>query len=825
MRNHLIVLCFLACLLSLKTYAQRPEGPPNGMPSIKITGKVFDMDTSNPLEYTTVTILSKKDSSVVTGAITDVTGGFMVETTPGNYFVKIESIGYKSFVVNEIVFQKGVPLIDLGKITIAPDVTILEQVEVRAEKSSMQMALDKKIFNVGKDLANNGGTAIEVLDNVPSVTVDLDGNVSLRGAGGVRILVDGKPSGLVSAANPNGLRGIPANLIDRIEVITNPSARYEAEGTTGIINIILKKDKQGGVNGSFDVNVGFPDNYGLGGNINYRKKDFNLFANYGIRYQQSPGSSTNYIESLRDGITYITDQSSERLRTGVNNSIRLGADYFISPKDILTTAFSYRVGGDNNSTEVQYLDYQNSLDNPTQIVLRTDDEIEDDRNLEYALTYDKKFNKEGHNLLLDIRFQDNGEVEGSDFVEQYLDSDRNSQGKPDLLQRSNNDENETQLFLRADYVYPFAKEGKFELGYLGSIRRINNDYIVEQFQDEAWKTLPNLTNDFNYIEDIHALYASFGNKIKKFSYQFGLRAEYSQVRTELLQTNQINDRDYANLFPSLFLTYDLPKENAIQVSYSRRIRRPDFRELNPFFTFSDARNLFTGNPNLNPEFTNSYEIGHIKYWEKGSLSSSLYHRHTNDVIDRILSVDETTGNTVRRPENIAETDSYGFEFTYSYNPVKWWRLSGDLNFFRFITNGEVVDANGELQVLEADAFSWFGRLTSRTTVWKNVDIQLRGNYRAPQTTTQGRTKSLTSLDVTASKDILKNKATLSLSVQDVFNSRRYRGEVFREGFYSESNFQWRARQAVLTFSYRLNQDKKRARQREGGFEGGEGGEF
>ncbi|NJL74466.1 MAG: TonB-dependent receptor [Saprospiraceae bacterium] len=822
MRNYSTILCLFSLLLTTQTFAQRPEGTP----PVKITGKIYDKETTNPLEYATITLFSKQDSSLITGTVTDVTGSFELEATLGNYFAKVEFIAYQAFVIEQIPFQRGVPVVDLGKISISPDATVLEEVEVRAEKSSMQMSLDKRVFNVGKDLANQGGTAVEILDNVPSVTVDVEGNVSLRGAGGVRILVDGKPSGLISADNPGGLRGIPANMIDRIEVITNPSARYEAEGTTGIINIILKKDKQKGFNGSFDVNVGIPDNYGVAGNVNYRRKDLNFFANYGIRYQESPGFSTNYIESFRNGINYITDQSSDRVRSGINNNLRLGADYFISPKDILTTAFSYRIGGDNNFTELRYLDYENTLDNLTGIVLRTDDETEDDRNLEYALTYDKQFEKEGHKLVLDVRYQDNGETEGSDFIEKYSDA-KGSITRPDLSQRSNNDESETVLLLRSDYVYPFAKEGKFELGYLGSIRRINNDYLVEQFQDEAWTKLQNLSNDFNYIENIHAAYTSIGNKIDKFSFQFGLRAEYSQVRTELLETNQINDREYANLFPSIFFTYDLPAQNAVQISYSRRIRRPGFRELNPFFTFSDSRNLFSGNPNLDPEFTNSFDLGHIKYWEKGSLSSSVYYRHTNNVIDRILAFDTLTGNTIRRPENIAENDSYGFEFTYSYNPFKWWRISGDLNFFRSITKGEVIDANNELQQLDADALSWFGRVTSRTTVLKGLDIQLRGNYRAPQNTTQGRSKSLYSLDVAASKDILKNRATLTLSVQDMFNSRRYRAETFGDGFYSNSDFQWRARQTVLTFSYRLNQDKKRARGRGegGGYYGGEGGEF
>ncbi len=817
MRNHRLLFIFISLFLFTQhLQAQRPSKA-----EVTIKGLVFDTDAGVPLEFATITLFSKQDSSVVTGGITDAQGKFEITTQPGRLFVKVEFISYETLVIEEIPFEKGKTVIDLGVLEIGADTQMLDEVTIQAEKSTMQMALDKKIFNVGKDLANQGGSAAQILDNVPSVTVDVEGEVSLRG-GSPRILVDGKPSALVRDAN--GLRSIPANLIERIEVITNPSARYEAEGMTGIINIVLKKNRNNGINGSFDLNIGYPDNYGAAINMNYRREKLNLFTNIGIQYRKSPGFGSNYQELLRNDTLFISDQNRDRERGGLSNNFRVGADFYLTPKDIITTSLQYRISDDNNFTEIQYQDYlfNNDVVNRYAITERTDDEEEDESNLEYALSYQKLFDKKGHELNLDVRYQDNVETESSNYEEIFFDGNRVPLDTENLRQRSNNEEGDERLLVKLDYVYPFAKEGKFEAGYLGSMRKITNSYLVEELKDDEWESLPGLTNDFSYNEAIHGLYASFGNKINKFSFQFGLRAEYSDIETELLQTNELNARDYANLFPSAFLTYDLPSNNAVQLSYSRRIRRPRFWDLNPFFTFSDARNFFSGNPNLDPEFTDAYEMGHIKYWDKGSIGSSVYYRHTEGVIQRIFAVDQATGNTIRRPENLATENSYGLEFNYSYDPVDWWRINGDFNFFRAITSGEIVDAEGVKQSLEADTYTWFTRLTSRTT-WKDTDFQVRLNYRAPRENTQGKTKSVTSIDIGISKDILKNKGTITLSIQDLLNNRRYRSTQELDNFYAESDFQWRARQATLSFNYRLNQQKRRGRGNGNGgqYQGGE----
>ncbi|MEL6863083.1 MAG: TonB-dependent receptor [Bacteroidota bacterium] len=809
---------FLLLSANLTLAQQRGGGPnsqrPNAQVKAQIKGQVVDGQNGQALEYGTLTLYSMRDSAMITGGVSDLDGRFVIEARPGRFYAKVEFISYASTVIGDIILKPGQMTLDLGIIKLYPDAAVLAEVEVRAEKSEMQMTLDKKVFNVGKDLANIGGTASDILDNVPSVQVDVEGNVSLRGSGNVRILVNGRPSGLVGVGDTDGLRQIPSNLIDKIEVITNPSARYEAEGMTGIINIVLRKERKVGINGSFDFTVGYPDNYATAINLNYRRDKVNLFANYGLRYRRNPGSGALNQRSIRNDTTFALTEDRDHLRGGWSNSFRFGSDFFINPKNTITASLSYRVSDEDNETTIRYRDF--IFDEFVAESLRTDNESEDESDLEYAITYKKTFKRDGHKWTADVQFEQNEEIEGSELVTEFFDL------QPNLNQRSSNTEGLSRWLFQTDFVYPFSKESQFEAGGRISLRNIENEYLVEEFDDVEWQVLPNFSNDFNYIENIYALYLSYGNKHNKFSYQVGLRGEHSDVITELLNTNEINDRSYTNLFPTAHMNYEFPKDNALQLSYSRRITRPRFRSLNPFFTFSNNRNIFTGNPDLDPEFTHSFELQHIKYWGKTSISSSIYYRHTEGVVERIIeTLDEEQGITQRFPINLSTEDAYGVEFTFSYSPYKWLRLNGDFNFFHAIRDGQYNE-----QRFYNDTYTWFSRLTSRVKILKKTDVQLRVNYRAPRETTQGRNKAIYYLTLAMSRDVFKNKGTLTLSISDLFNSRRWRSVYDIENLYGETEFQWRARTINLTLNYRLNQKKQRRRGggRRGGGDYG-GGEF
>ena len=737
-RNHQTFLITILCLFIgiPLAFSQRPGGNQGQgeRPKAIIKGKVIDGTTGLPLDYATITILSQKDSSLITGGITDEKGMFTIETKMGKYFAQIDFLAFQTKTIDQIPLGKGQLLADLGTISLDADSHTLGEIEVRAEKSQMQMSLDKRVFNVGKDLANTGASAEDILDNVPSVAVDVEGNVSLRGSGNVRILIDGKPSGLVGSDSGSGLRSLPSNLIDKIEVVTNPSARYEAEGSTGIINIVLKKDKKKGVNGSFDVTTGAPANYGVGVNMNFRREKVNFFVNYGLSYRRNDGGGFTYQERLTDDAVLIQDQIRDHDRGGWANSIRFGTDYYINKYNTLTGSFLYRKNNEDNLSNILYKDFIGSSDfnDLQEVTTRTDNEKEDEKAIQYSLNYKKTFDKKGQELTANFQFEEDSETENSDYVEQYFDRNNAPLNRADLLQESNNAESEKQYLLQIDYVNPIGKDGKFELGLRSSIRDIRNDYEVNEFDDNVWQPLLDfrdnpLSNNFKYDEDIHALYAIFGDKKGKFSYQFGLRGEYSQVVTELVETNELNDRNYFNLFPSAFLNYEFSEQDAIQLSYSRRIQRPRFWYLNPFFTFSDARNQRTGNPNLDPELTHSIEMGHIKYFDKGTITSSAYYRYSEGTIARGIRTVLNDQQTLSRPENLKDEHAYGLEFTISYNPYKWWRVNSDLNFFRAITDGTNVQEG-----LTADTYTMRGRLTSRMTVAKKNRCAIKSQLPCPK---------------------------------------------------------------------------------------------
>ncbi len=822
-RKSVLMLALALFITSLSAQRGGRPGGRAGAPEITIKGKVIDAENQAPLEFATISLFNKKDSSLITGGLTEPDGTFAVKAKIGQMYAILEYISYDPQTVDVVIdrdaIRSGNRSIDLGIIGLALSGIALDNIEIRAEKSETQFSLDKRVFNVGKDLANQGGSAEDILDNVPSVTVDIEGAVSLRGSAGVRILIDGKPSGLANQDNANGLRSIPANLIESVEVITNPSARYEAEGMAGIINIVLKKDKGSGFNGSFDVSAGFPEQAGLGANLNYRKDKVNWFANYGLRRRTGPGSGKSFLQQDRGTETFFQETFRTNERSSLSNSIRFGIDYLPNEKETLTGAFLYRRSDEDNFGSLTYNDYLNTFPgNLTSTTLRTDDEQEDESNLEYSVNYRKEYSSRKHTLEATVQYQDNIESEGSDFFEESTVFVGDAIA--DLVQRSDNDESQRQWLFQLDFNKPIGKDGKFELGARSSLRSINNDYEVLQEEDGTLQKLIGLSNNFNYDENVHAVYSIYGNKASKFSYQLGLRSEFSDILTELLETNEVNPRDYFNFFPSAFFNYELSEGSTIQTNYSRRIRRPRFWDLNPFFTFSDSRNTFSGNPNLDPEFTDSYEINYISYADDLTISGGLFYRHTTDVIQRILQFNED-GTTNRLPQNLATGDDYGVELTLQYSGLKWLRLNGSANFFQQQINGQNINDR-----FESNTSTWNTRWTSRFTFWKGSDLQLRFNYRAPRETVQGRSNGIASLDLGWSKDVMGKSGTLTLSVRDVFNSRRRQGTTVGENFFRESEFQWRARTASLSFNYRINQKKKRGGRPQGGgnFEGG-GGEF
>jgi outer membrane receptor protein involved in Fe transport len=766
----------------------------------KITGKVIDAESQTPLGFSSVRVFVLSDSSLIDGNITDEAGKFSFQLPYGQYYINVEFMGYESLNTPFVSISAEQRNADLGKLKIVSTANSLDEVTVRAEKSSMELSLDKRVFNVGKDLANAGGSAAEILVNIPSVNVGVDGTVSLRGNSNVRILIDGKPSGLVSFKGGAGLRQLQASMVDRVEVITNPSARYEAEGMAGIINIILKKDSKQGFNGSFELTTGLPTNMGVAANVNYRKDKLNFFVNYGLSYTVSPNIAKLYQEVYSDGPTKILQQNSEGEVTGFNTNIRAGADYFFSEKSIFTASYLLSRANGGRHTENYYKDFLGSLNNPIANSLRVQEEDEVEPMGETVLSYKRSFERKGHDLTASFRFLDHSETSDQLFTQTGNLANGAIDPANTFVQHSLNDEFEKQFLYQLDYVQPIGKEGKFEIGGRSNFRKMVNDYFVKITEgSNEYTAVPELDNLFRYNENITAAYGIISNKKDKVSYQLGLRSEWTDITTILEKTNEENPRKYVNLFPSAHLTYKLAKENAIQLSYSRRVTRPGYNDLSPFYTVSDSRNFFSGNPDLNPEYSDVYEIGHIKYFDKGSFSSSLYYRSSDDVIERIRSVN-ADGLATTFPENLNSALAYGLEVTATLEPAKWWKLDLNVNAFHGETDGTNIN---ETYLTETN--SWFARQTSRFTLPNDIKMQVRANYNAPQRGAQDLQKAIYFFDLSGSKGLFDNKGTLSLSILDILNSRISRTEGTGPNFIANGERQFRRRSAVLTFNYRLKQ--------------------
>jgi len=804
-----IIILLICLILSLNSKAQQRE---KQLPQVTVSGKVIDLETKQALEYATV-IFTPLNGKRITGGITDENGNFEIPVAKGSYDVSFEFISFKSKTSKNKVFNEDT---NLGTIYLEINAETLDEVEIIAEKSTVEIRLDKKIYNVGKDMTVKGGSASDVLDNVPSVSVDVEGNVSLRGNENVRILVNGKPSGLVGLSGTDALRQLPADAIERVEVITSPSARYEAEGTAGILNIILRKGKAIGFNGSISTSIGNPDNFGISTNLNYRTNKANFFTNTGYSYRNAPGNSFSDVTYFDDfgNISSFRKEVIEydRERKGLNT--RVGIEYFLTDKSSLTGSVLYRKSNGIDLATNSIIELgatKNLLISST----RLESESEDDKTIEYNLNFTKDFSTSGHKLTLDLQY---GKSEEDQFT--YI-TDRDIY--PSLLinnpERNSTNETDTELQLKGDYTLPIDENTNFEFGFKIDLDEMTSDYLVEDFIDDEFVNNTNFSNNLNFQQDIFAVYSQYGKKINKFSYLLGLRAETTDRKISLVQNNETFNKKFTELFPTVNLGLEFNDIESITLGYSRRLRRPRHWFLNPFESRTSETYIRKGNINLDPTYTNSFDLGYLKRWNKFTLNTSFYYQHSINNFEMVQTEelrpvnDVETVVIIRTPVNLSTQDRFGYEFTANYNPFKWWRISNSFNFFKATTKGNYNDIN-----YDSDDITWFTRFTSRVTLPGKIEWQTRGMYRAPYESAQSKREGMVMVNLAFSKDILKDKGTLSLNVSDLLNSRKRKSESFTPNTYTTGEFQWRERQILLNFTYRFNQKKKRTRQ--GDYNGG-----
>ena len=800
--------------------------------SITVKGHVYDNTTGIPMEYATVRACTLPDSTFVTGCITEPTGQFSLALEKGRYVLEIQYMGYlKSF--KNVTLDGSKNMVDVGRIGLSPDQQVLNEVEVVAELSTYEMTLDKRVFNVGKDVSNTAGNAIEVLENIPAVSVDVEGNVSLRGDDGVRILIDGKESGLSGMSTQDALRTLQGDMIERIEVITNPSVRYDAEGSAGIINIILKKDKRQGFNGAVNIRGGYPWMYGASLSANYRLRRWNFFGSYGFNNRSNIGGGVNLTKRYSDIIdgdtifTQLTDQTTERRMKRMGHNVRVGADYYITDHDIISAAFVYRYGRLETHPVVKYFD-QYPLLGTSSYDERAEDYAEYEPMYEVTLDYDKTFERKGRSLKANVRFFTNAENSSSDITEKVYPDKNMEQVLSELYQKTGSQQNMRNLQASIDYVHPFLTKAQWEIGGKYTNRDINSiSEVTEKDSLGVYNPLSDYCYDFNYNEQVAALYTSLGNDWGRWSGQIGLRAEMTNIFTNLKGyahdgTDSINGgKPYFDFFPSAHLNYSVNEFNQFQVSYTRRIRRPGFWQMSPFRSYNDNRNIRMGNPSLTPTYMDSYELGYIHFWDKASFNFTAYYRHgTNTIRSYTYMVDSVFYSM---PINFGKADDFGVELVAQGQMTKWWNLNGNVNFFRSYSNGTI---NGK----EYPTESWmlFGRAVSKFKIKNWFDFQLTAHVMGPHKEPLGMHKGNWWIDLAVSKEILHGNGTITFNVRDLFNSRSWGGESWGDGFWQYNTSTWNRRSFSLNFNYRINQQnmKRNRPDSEGGGddEGGGGGE-
>lgn len=808
------VLFSLSLLIGMVVYAQKPQN----FQKVILSGQILDQETKQPLEYATITLKNPRFPERLQGGITDAEGNFKFEVFPGKYSITSEYISFEPNIQNNIVIRSA---LDLGTIELSIAVDSLDEVELVAERTEVEIRLDKRVYNVGKDITVRGGSVSDVMDNIPSVAVDVEGNISLRGNDNVRILINGKPSGLVGLSGPEGLRQLPAESIERVEVITSPSARYEASGTAGILNIILKRQELAGFNASFIANAGIPKTYGGSASLNWRTEKLNIFTTTSFNDSKSLGGGVFNKEDYNGDLPSIfTNENRDYNRNRIRAFINLGAEYFFDENTSLTLSGFIRQSDNtsDNTTIIQDLDASGNI---LETIGRYQDEGEEDNSQQFTANFTKKFNDKGHELIIEFQTEKSNEDE-SDIAENTNTDD----------QKSSTAESQNRTLLQVDYVNPIDENTQFEAGYRGNFSLQETDYQVIDITNEGDQINTNLTNFLGFEQNVHALYTQYGKKINRFSYLAGLRMENTHIKIDQRTTNQYNEKKYTDWFPTLNLSYEFNEMENITLGYSRRIRRPRGWALNPFQSLTSLTFFRQGNPDLDPSYSNSFDFGYLKRWDNFTFNGSVYYTKATQVISRVtqqtdifvpISVDPPISVRALRSIsiNLAENNRTGTEFTLTYSPKRAVRISGNFNIFNSETIGTYED-----QVLDAEIISWFARINASFPLPFGINTQLRAFYRGPRETAITKTQGIFSMSGALNKNLFDKKGTISFRVSDIFNSSRRKSTTETDSFINYTEFQWRQPTYIFTFTYRINENKnKRRRSMGGGSSEGNDGEF
>ena len=804
--NKRIVLVLLSlAYLSNGLLSQQPGGqgkiPADGI----VSGIVVD-GTGSPVEYATISLFSMRDSSVVSGGITDTKGQFKISELPlGAYYLIIKLLGFESKEIKPIYLMpkgkgKGEGIVqDFGTIALFNSAISLDAVNIVADKNQVQYKIDKKVINVSQDLNSASGSAVEILENIPSVSVDIEGNVSLRGSGSFTVLIDGKPSVLQGT---EALQQIPANIIENIEIITNPSAKFDPDGAAGIINIILKKKKSLGLNGIANLSAGSNDKYGANFSLNYKIGKFNLIGGLDYRDDNRMGTGISNREVYTPDTTYYTNSSADRVMKHGGLGFQASIDYYLNENNTITLSGRYGNRKFNRISSTLYND--NTLPISTQdYYLRTADMGFDGIAGNMSLDFEHKFKKPEQKFNLTFNYST---MDGTRLDNQSKNNtDANGVNVDNNPELSKADQIGPSVDYRYkfDFVSPLGQNGLLEAGFQGRSEIENESYVYSNNVNGAWVVDPLKSSDVDFSENIQAVYSTYANKFLGFEYKIGLRAEYYNRFLDQLSIGEQFTMERFDFFPSAYITKQLTKTKQIQLNYSRRINRPGERQLDPFPDYSDPLNIRAGNPYLEAEYVDSYEFNFQNQFEQSFLSLETYYRRTNNLITDVTY--QLGGDTLfRTPENLNYDNSLGFESNANLVLNKWWRLnaSGTVYYYQIIGTADGVDISNE-------SLNWSLRLNNSFSFKSKTKIQLTGFYNGPSATAQGTRSGFFFSNISARQDFLKDKLSVTVTLQDIFGTSGFKSTERTDNFYSYNEFKREARIVTLAVTYRLNNFKQK----------------
>ena len=774
--------------------------------AVNIQGRIIDAGTQQPIEFVTVSIYNPSTSKNIAGALTNQDGVFNIASVAnGTYELRISFVGYSPF---NKEFNVNGSDVRFGNIPLTEDSKMLKEVQVVGQGSQMRFDIDKKVFSVDQNIAAAGGSATDVLQNIPSVDVDNDGNISLRNNASVEVWINGKPSGLTADNRAQVLQQMPAENIESIEVMTNPSAKFNPEGTAGIINLVMKKNRKAGYYGSLSAGAtlqnGKPGS-NAGASINYNVGKFDVFANLGYRRMVGNGWGLTERTNYNNGDSTLLNQNSKTEFKMGGVFFRAGVDYHLDSKNTIGINGFGHNGMPDMYSNTDYLLTRKATNAKLRDYSRENNASDQHKGYNVNLYHRIDFDKKGSNLMTNLSYSEHSNLGNQRYTQLDRLAAANNQ---DITQIA--DGNSNTIELKTDYTKKFTDNNRLELGWSSIWNdRLSNASGTDNFNN---KDIPEYYNVFDYAEQIHAGYATYGTRIDNFSVQAGVRGEYFRkdiTSTSSRESIKLDPQSYFKVYPSVYLSYSLPNNNEVQLNYTRRVDRPRGRMVNSFRDYSDSTNISYGNPLLMPEMTSAFELNYIKNWDNHTLSSSIYYRLNNDDIERVSFL--RNGVMESTFMNLTKEHDMGVELVAKNRLFKILNLTSSLNFYYNKLDASVYtnELYPEVRVVlpAHENFSWDGRVIANLMLSPTFSGQVTGQYRSERLTPQGKQLDSYSMDLGLRKSFFEKKFSVNFNVRDLFDSRKFRSVTSGEGFYQYSENKRMGRMFGLTLTYNFGNTK------------------